>query len=60
MEICLVQNTRLTIRCTRLATLGIFNRVLLAKLGYNVSGLAHPQAGKLMIVSRSFDQLEDI
>jgi hypothetical protein len=35
---------------TRPATTAIFNRVLLAKLVYNESSLASPQAGKLMAV----------
>ena len=35
---------RLTIRSKRLATAAIFERILLTKLVYNESSLAHPQA----------------
>ena len=38
----------LTIRCSRLAIVAIYNLSLLAKVGYRVTHLAHSPAAKLM------------
>jgi hypothetical protein len=43
-ELSAKQKAGLTIRSRRLAPAAIFNHILLAKLVYNVGGLAHPQA----------------